>query len=180
MQDGDGRAAATGRARVAALRAPDFYGPGVVRSYLGDATIGMLARGKAALFIGSPDFPHDYAYVPEIARAVTTLLAAPDSASAFGQAWHVPCAPTRTTREILAMAAEALGVRPRIKVLPASLLGPMGLLSPFLREMREMRFLVDRPYFVDATKFATSFSPDVRPPEAGVRETAPAFRAPRA
>ncbi len=169
------KAAAAGRARVAALRAPDFYGPGVGRSYLGDATIGMLARGKAALFIGSPDFPHDYAYVPDIARAVTTLLAAPDSA--FGQAWHMPCAPTRTTREILAMAAEALGVRPRIRVLPASLLGPMGPLSPFLREMREMRFLVDRPYFVDATKFATSFWSDVTPLEAGVRETALAFRA---
>ncbi|HKN28155.1 MAG TPA: NAD-dependent epimerase/dehydratase family protein [Roseiarcus sp.] len=166
---------AAARARITALRAPDFYGPGVGRSYLGDPTIGMLARHKAALFIGSPDFPHDYAYVPDIARAVATLLAAPNSA--FGQAWHMPCAPTRTTREILGVAAEALGVRPRIRVLPASLLGPMGPLSPFLREMREMRFLVDRPYRVDATKFAKAFWSDATPLEAGVRETALAFRA---
>src|SRR5271157_3295427 len=109
-------AAAGGRARVAALRAPDFYGPGVGLSWLGDTAIGALAKGKAASFIGSPDIPHDYAYVPDIARAVTTLLDAPDSA--FGQVWHVPCAPTLTTREILTIAADALGVRLRLNTLP--------------------------------------------------------------
>ena len=168
-------AAAAGRARVAALRAPDFYGPGVGASYLGNATIGMLAKGKAALFIGSPDMPHDYAYVPDVARAVTTLLAAPDAA--FGQAWHMPCAETQTTREILAMAADALDVRLRVRILPAALLGPIGPLSPFLREMREMRFLWDRPYRVDASKFTRAFWSDVTPFETGVHATALAFRA---
>jgi hypothetical protein len=36
-------AAAAGEARVAALRAPDFYGPDVGNSFLGDASIGKLA-----------------------------------------------------------------------------------------------------------------------------------------
>ena len=145
-------AAAAGRARVAALRPPDFYGPNVGLTFLGDTTIGAMARGKSAFFIGSPDIPHDYAYVPDIARAATTLLEAPDSA--FGQSWHVPCAPTRTTREILKMAADALGVRLRLNTLPEGLLGAAGLFSPFLRELKEMRFTWDRPYRVDATKFA--------------------------
>ncbi len=61
-------AAAAGEARVAALRAPDFYGPGIRLSYLGDTSIGKLAERKAALFVGSPDVLHDYAYVPDIAR----------------------------------------------------------------------------------------------------------------
>jgi nucleoside-diphosphate-sugar epimerase len=73
-------AAATGEARVAALRAPDFYGPGVGLSFLGDTSIGKLAQGKPAVFVGSADVLHDYAYVPDIARAATTLLDAPDSA----------------------------------------------------------------------------------------------------
>jgi nucleoside-diphosphate-sugar epimerase len=167
-------AAAQGRARVAALRAPDFYGPDVPWAYLGDSTIGALAKGKAAFFVGSPDIPHDYAYVPDIARAATTLLDAPDSA--FGQAWHVPCAPTRTTREILLIAADSLGVPLRIRAMPAPLLAPLGLFSPFLREMREMRFQWDRPYRVDAGKFARTFWSDVTPFEAGVRETALSFR----
>ncbi len=167
-------AAAQGRARVAALRAPDFFGPDVPWAYLGDSTIGALAKGKAAFFIGSPDILHDYAYVPDIARAATTLLDAPDSA--FGQAWHTPCAPTRTTREILQIAADALGVPLRIRSLPAPLLAPMGLFSPLLREMREMRFTWDRPYCVDASKFAKIFWSDVTPFETGVRETALSFR----
>ncbi len=168
-------AAAAGRARVAALRAPDFYGPNVGLAFLGDTTIGALAKGKSAFFIGSPDIPHDYAYVPDIGRAVTTLLDAPDSA--FGQAWHVPCAPTLTTRDILTMAAEdTLGVRLRLNTLPEGLLGAAALFSPFLRELKEMRFLWNRPYHVDAAKFAKAFWSDPTPFESGVRETVLSFR----
>ena len=168
-------AAAAGRARIAALRAPDFYGPGVGLSWLGDTTIGAMARGKPAFFVGSPDIPHAYAYVPDIARAAMSLIHAPNSA--FGQAWHVPCAPTRTTREILQIAADALGIRLRLRRLPEALLRPAGLFSPFLQELVEMRFTWDRPYQVDATKFATAFWADPTPFETGVRETALAFRA---
>jgi nucleoside-diphosphate-sugar epimerase len=165
-------ATVAGEARVAALRAPDFYGPGVGQSYLGDTSIGNLAKGKPAVFIGSPDVLHDYAYVPDIARAATTLLGAPDSA--FGQAWHAPCAPTR---DILKIAAEALGVRLRISAMPAWMLGASAMFSPFLRELTEMRFQWDRPYHVDASRFAAAFWSDPTPFETGVRETALAFRA---
>ena len=168
-------AAAAGEARVAALRAPDFYGPGGGNSFLGDTSIGKLAQGKPAVFIGSPDVLHDYAYVPDIARAATTLLSASDSA--FGQAWHMPCAPTRTTRDILKIAAEALGVRLRISAMPAWMLGASGMFSPFLRELQEMRFQWDRPYHVDASRFKAAFWSDVTPFETGVPETALAFRA---
>ena len=167
-------AAARGRARVAALRAPDFYGPDVPWAYLGNSTIGALAKGRPASWVGSPDIPHDYAYVPDVARAATTLIEAPDSA--FGQAWHVPCAPTRTTREILEIAADALGVPLRIRALPAPLLAPLGVFSPFLRELREMRFQWDWPYRVDASKFGRTFWSDATPFETGVRETALSFR----
>jgi nucleoside-diphosphate-sugar epimerase len=131
-------AAGAGEARVAALRAPDFYGPGVGNSFLGDTSIGKLSQGKPAVFIGSPDVLHDCAYVPDVARAATTLLAAPDSV--FGQAWHVPCAPTRTTRDVLKIAAETLGVKLRISAMPAWMLGASGMFSPFLRELQGMRF----------------------------------------
>ena len=168
-------ACAEGRARVVAVRAPDFYGPGVALSHLGDTSIGAMARGKAAFFLGSPDIPHDYAYVPDIARAVTTLLAAADSA--YGQAWHVPCAPTRTTRQILQLAADALGDRLRLSALPEFLLGPLGLFVPILKERKEMGFTFDRPYRVDASKFARTFWSDPTPFEEGVPKTALAFRA---
>ena len=168
-------AGAAGEARVAALRAPDFYGPGAGNSYLGDTSIGKLAQGKPAVFIGSPDVLHDYAYVPDVARAATTLIAAPDSA--FGRAWHVPCAPTRTTRDLLRIAADTLGVKLRISAMPAWMLGASGMFSPILRELVEMRFQWDRPYRVDASRFAKAFWSDPTPFETGIRETALAYSA---
>lgn len=164
-----------GRARVAALRAPDFYGPNVGLGYLGDPTIGRMAQGKRATVLGSADIPHDYAYVPDIGRAVATLLAAPDSA--YGQAWHVPCAPTRTTRQILQIAADALGVKLKLIVLPEFAVAALGSAISLLRERSEMRFTFDRPYRVDLSKFARTFWSDPTPFEEGVKKTALAFRA---
>ena len=167
-------ASAAGQLRIAALRAPDFYGPDVTQSHLGDMAFGALARGKRATLIAPPDMPHDFAYVPDIARAVLSLLDASDDA--FGQAWHMPSAPTRTPREILQLGADALGVRLRITALPLWSLPIMGVGSPMLREMAEMRFQWDRPYRVDAHKFAERFWSDVTPFDIGARATALSFR----
>ena len=171
-------ASEAGRLRAAALRAPDFYGPGAAMSHLGETAFGALARGKAARVIGSPDTPHDFAYVPDFARAVVTLLDAPDDC--FGQAWHVPCAPTRSPRQILALGAAALGVKPRVSGLPLWTLGPLGLFAPVLNEMREMRFRWDRPYRVDSSRFAKRFWSDATPFEIGAPATALWFRDRRA
>ena len=166
---------AAGEVRFVALRAPDFYGPGVGNSQLGDLAFGALAKGKAALFAVSVDQPHDVAYVPDFARAAVTLLGAPDDA--FGQAWNVPCAPTQTLRQIFALGAAALGVKPRLRVLPPWSLLPMSLAVPILGELREMSFQWDRPYRVDFSKFAKRFWADATPFEAGAAATALSFRA---
>jgi nucleoside-diphosphate-sugar epimerase len=169
------KASAGKRILWAALRAPDFYGPGVERSHLGDVGFGMLAKGKAATLIMPPDTPHDFAYVPDIARAAVTLLDAPDDA--YGQAWHVPSAPTLTPRQILQIGAAALGEKLRIVSIPSGLLPVLGLVSPFLREIAEMRFTLNRPYHVDASKFAARFWSDATAFEQGARATALAARA---
>ncbi len=167
-------AAAAGRVRVAALRAPDFYGPNVTVSHLGSTAFGALAQGKPALLIAPPDTPHDFAYVPDIARAAVTLLDASDDA--FGQAWNMPCAPTRTPRDILRLGAEALGVKLKVRTVPLGLLPLFGFVVPFMREVAEMRFTFDRPYQVDATKFAARFWSDVTLFEVGAAATALSFR----
>lgn len=169
------KACEAGRAKIAALRAPDFYGPNVGLSMLGETSIGALARGKAASLIVPPDMPHDYAYVPDIARAVETLLDAPDDA--YGQAWHVPCAPIRTTRELLELAASALDRKLKLNVFPGPIVRLLGLFVPFLREFPEMRFQWDRPYHVDSSKFAGRFWNDPTPFEIGIPLAAWSFRA---
>jgi nucleoside-diphosphate-sugar epimerase len=168
-------AQATGRVRFAALRAPDFYGPGVgAVSHFGDLGFGALAKGKSATLVIPPDTPHAFAYVPDIARAVVTLLDAPDDA--FGQAWHVPSAPTRTAREIFSIGASALGVKPRITAVPLWLLPAMALVMPVLKGFVEMKFQWDRPYMVDHSKFAARFWGDATPFEVGAVETALSFQ----
>ena len=169
------KAAREGRVKWAALRPPDFYGPGVNNAHIGETGLGLIAQGKTAMLILQPDQPHDFAYVPDIARATVSLLDAPDDA--FNQAWHVPCAPTRTPRQLLEMGAKAIGQKP--KIMPISTLGlrVIGIFSPFLRECVEMRFTWNRPYHVDATKFARRFWSDATPFEVGIPATAQAFRA---
>ena len=162
------------RVRVAALRAPDFYGPGVLLSHVGETGLAAIAKGKAASFVFPPDQPHDFAYIPDIGRAMVSLLDADDAA--FGQVWHMPCAPTLTSRQILAMGARAAGVPLKLRTIPPFLLDMLAPFVPFLRELREMRFQWDRPYRVDAAKWKARFWSDATPFETGVAATIASFR----
>ena len=129
------------------------------------------------MLLVSPDTPHDFAYVPDIARAVLTLLDAPDDA--YGQVWNMPCPPTRTPREILRLGAEALGVRLKITAVPLSLLPVLGLASSFMREVADVGFTLDRPYVVDGSKFTRRFAFEATRIEVGARAAALSFRAAR-
>lgn len=165
--------AARTRVRVAALRCTDFYGPGVTVSHLGATAFGELAKGKPALLLAPPDTPHDFAYVPDIARAAVTLLDAPDDA--FGEVWNMPCAPTRTPREILELGAG--GARVKIRAIPLWTLPLLGLFARFMKEVADVGFTWDRPYVVDAGKFKRRFWSDVTPFEVGAPATAKSFAA---
>ena len=147
--------AARDRVRVAALRCADFYGPGVGNSHLGVFALGALAKGRPAQLLVPPDTAHDFAYVPDIARAVVTLLDAPDDA--FGRAWNMPCAPTRTPRALLAIGAAALGRRNRIWAVPLWLMRPLGLVYRMAKEVVDVGFTWDRPYVVDGSAFTQRF-----------------------
>ena len=168
--------AAIPRLRMTALRCPDFYGPGVVISHLGASAFGEMGKGKSAQMIAPPDTPHDFAYVPDIARAAVTLLDAPDSA--YGQVWNMPCAPTRTPREILQIGADAIGARLKVSAIPLWILPFAGLFMRFMKEVDDVKFTWDRPYEVDATKFEQRFWSDVTPFEVGAAETARSFAHP--
>lgn len=167
--------AARDRVRVAALRCPDFYGPGVTVSHLGASAFGEVAKGKRAQMVVPLDTPHDFAYAPDIGRAAVTLLDAPDDA--YGQPWNVPCAPTRTPREILRLGADAIGVPLKTLAVPLWALPVAGVFSRFMKEVDDVRFTWDRPYVVDSGKFTRRFWSDVTPFEVGAPATARAFAA---
>jgi nucleoside-diphosphate-sugar epimerase len=161
------------RVRIAALRCSDFYGPGVAVSHLGALSFGELAKNKPAQLLVPADTPHDFAYVPDIARAAAMLLDAPDKD--FGQAWNMPCAPTRTPRALLAMGAAAQGHRLRVWAVPFVLLRPLGLVYRFAKEVADVGFTWDRPYIIDGGKFSRRFGFTPTPFEIGVPATVHAF-----
>ncbi len=165
-----------GRVQMSALRVSDFYGPGVSNSHLGDLLFGRLAAGKAAQFAVPIDHPHDVAYLPDVACAIVELLDLPSED--WGQVWHMPCASTHTLRDIARMAAQALEVAPRIQTFPAILQALLRLATPVLREVHDVRFLFDRPYHINASKFTKRFGKavSITPIEVGVVETARHFR----
>jgi len=160
------KAAREGRVRWAALRAPDFYGPGVRNSHMGDTGLVPVAQGKPAQLLMAPDLPHAFAYVPDIGRAAVSLLDAPDDA--FNQVWHVPCASALTPRQMLQVGADAAGVKLKVMALPSFVLQLLGLFVRPMRELSEMRFTWNRPYQVDATKFGRRFWSDATSFEVGI------------
>src|SRR5271154_1706104 len=103
-----GRLAApqAGQVRVAIGRASDFFGAGVTESTLGTRVFGNAVAGKRADFIGNPDLPHTYSYVPDIAAGLATL--GTDERS-VGQVWHLPGPGTVTTRALLDVVAAEVG-----------------------------------------------------------------------
>jgi nucleoside-diphosphate-sugar epimerase len=158
----------SGRVRATAVRASDFYGADASTSMLSNYGVARLAAGKPALVPYTPDYLHDFTYLPDFARAIVSLIDAPDDA--YGQAWHVPNAgPTHTLREALALAALIIGVPLRITVLPQFLAPILGIFSKAIGETVEMRFQWDRPYLVDSSKFAARFWNDATPLEDGLR-----------
>jgi nucleoside-diphosphate-sugar epimerase len=134
-----------------------------------------LLAGQSVLSPYPPEQPHDFVYVPDFARALVSLVDAPDDA--YGQAWHVPHAPTRSLRDVLTLAASLIGVPPNFTIIPAALVPIIGLVSKEVGETGEMRFQWNRPYIVDASKFGARFWNDATSFEAGLGETIAFYRA---
>ena len=163
-----------GKTRVAAVRGSDFYGPDVPNSVISTFGIARLLEGKPALIPYDCDFPHDFTYVPDFARAVVDLVDAPDDA--YGQAWNVPNAPTRTLRALLALSAGIAHVPLNVQVVPSWARPIWELLIPPLRELAEMSFQTDRPYLVDTSKFRSRFGWTATPFEDGLAATVAWYR----
>lgn len=163
-----------GRVEAVAVRAADFYGPGVDNSMFGRGSFGRIAAGRSAQCLGNIDLPHSVSYVPDVARALVTLADA--DATAMGQAWHVPNAPDRTVRQHLQAFADCVGRPLKVSVAPGWLLSVLGLFNANLREVREMLYQWERPFEVSHAKFAARFWSDATPFADGIRETADAAR----
>jgi nucleoside-diphosphate-sugar epimerase len=162
-----------GELRVAIGRGSDFFGPGVVESLLGERVFGLAAAGKAAQAIGNPDLPHTYTFIDDFGRALATLG---QHDRALGQIWHVPNPETLTTRQVITMIYEELGLPPKISTVSRTMLRLAGLFVPGARETVEMLYEFEHPFVVDSGKYVQAFGDHATPMRDAIRQTVAWYR----
>ena len=144
-----------GAVQLATARASDYFGPWATsQSPLGDRVIGAALAGKPAQVIGDPDQPHSYTFTRDAAKVLATLGTDP---RATGEVWHIPNAPSRSTRELIAMIAGELQREIKVRAAPGLLLRLIGVVDPQVRELPEMLYEFTQPFIVDGSKFERTF-----------------------
>ena len=139
---------AQGKMQACELRLPDFYGPGVDKSFLWSAFVAARNGGRAQL-IGPIDTPHQFVFVPDAGPIVARLLKTED---AWGHAWNFAGSGTTTQREVVRKIFAAAGRPPKMIVAGKTTLRLMGLFSPLMREMVEMHYLQTDPVLMDDSR----------------------------
>jgi nucleoside-diphosphate-sugar epimerase len=161
-------AAADGRIRIAIGRASDFFGAGVTESSLGERVFANAVAGKRADFIGNPDLPHTYSYVPDIAAGLVTLGT---DERAVGGVWHLPGPETVSTRELLELASDSLGHAVGVRTLPKLAVRALGVFNPTIRELVEMSYEFEAPFVLNTSKYQSVFGQTGTPLHAAVSAT---------
>lgn len=161
-------AQAAGRVQIAIGRASDFFGAGVTASTLGERVFANAVAGKRVDFLGNPELPHTYSYVPDVAAGLVTLGT---DDRAVGEVWHLPGPQTVTTRAILGMVAREVGHPVAIRPMPKAALRALGLVSPMMRGLAEMLYQFEEPFVLDTSKFEQMFGPGGTPLSDAIRET---------
>jgi nucleoside-diphosphate-sugar epimerase len=159
-----------GRIRAVEVRASDFFGPGVTDGgHLAARVMPRLLRGKPVSTLGDPDAPHSWSYLPDVARALVEVAG---EERAWGRAWHVPTRPALSVREMVdRLAAQSETGPVAVRRLSPVVLGVASVLSPLIRELKEIRYQFDRPFVVDSSAYEAEFAVRATPVDEQVKAT---------
>jgi nucleoside-diphosphate-sugar epimerase len=151
-------------------RAADFYGPDTKNSLLNNLVFDAFQKQSTASWLVNDRVPHSLTFTPDAARGVAMLV---ERESAWNQVWHLPTSsPAPTGKELIEMAARAFGVEPKYRVLKRPALKVVGLFNPMVRELGEMLYQNDSPYWFDSTKFTRALGFAGTPYGDGIRISA--------
>lgn len=158
----------TGKLQTAILRLPDFYGPGVDKSFLWSA-FQAAKSGKRAQLVGPIDTPHEFVYIPDAAATIVRLIAEP---RAWGSSWNLGGAGVTSTRAMADEIFAQAGRKPRYTLAGKTMLRLFGLFNPTVRELVEMHYLQTTPVILDDTRLANLLGGLVKTPyKDGIRQT---------
>jgi nucleoside-diphosphate-sugar epimerase len=164
---------ASGQVRATIGRASDFYGPGVLDSTAGERIFAHALAGKPADVLGDPDMPHTYTFIDDFATGLVTLG---ERDEALGRVWHIPSAPTLTTRQFVELVYKEIGAAPKLRVASRWLISALGLFTPIMRELKEMLYEFEEPFVVDHSRFEQAFGAHVTPHAEAIRQTVAWYR----
>jgi len=145
------RSALSGGPRVIILRAGAYFGP-TVRNGLVDMIFGRAGDGKPITMFGNLDLPHQWAYVPDLARAAVDLLDLSERLKRF-EVVHFAGHVVPRQRDFLEMIAGRSG-HPGLPVhgVPWSLLETLSTRERGLKELIELRHLYEESLILDAPR----------------------------
>lgn len=169
LLDADG----AGRIDACVLRLPDFYGPGVEKSFLHGAVVAAV-KGGTANMIGPLDRPHEFVFVPDVGPAVLKLL---DEPMAFGRVWHLAGASVTTQQALVDEISRQTGRPLKVRMAGKTMMKILGLFMPVMRELVEMHYLITEPVIMDDSRLQKLIGPIAKTSyEEGLRRTLQAQR----
>ena len=163
-----------GKVRVTIGRASDYYGPGGTGTIAGDPVFGAALAGKTLRWPGSLDTPHQFNYLPDLARALVVLG---ERDEADGEVWHLPAARPIAGRRFLDLVSKEIGGPVKASTTPKLVIRTIGLFSPFIREVVETMYQFEKPFYADASKYERTLGPfEPTPHEEAIAATTAWFR----
>ncbi len=160
--------------RTAILRAPDFYGPDAELSYAADI-FKAAVQGRRANVIGPIDTPHEFIYIPDLAKTISALS---EKDEAYGSSWNVAGPGIITVRRFAELVFAEVGRKPSLRVAGKTALRLLGIFNPFLREVLEMQYLWTNPVLLDDSRLRVLLGELPKTPyEEGIRGAIASLRA---
>lgn len=157
-----------GRVQVAVARGSDFFGPYVDGSAVGARAFKAIVANKAVEYTGNLDAPHSYTFVEDFGKALAILGTHP---AGLGEIWHVPNAPTMTSRTFFDLAFKRASGQTKFRKVSVMEMKMLGIFIPPLREMIEMIYEFEKPFVVDDSKFKKAFGDIATPSVQALDET---------
>jgi nucleoside-diphosphate-sugar epimerase len=141
------------------LRSGDFIVRGSSDNWF-DGYMTTKSHAGKTMYPGPLDRMHAWAYLPDMARAMVSLAETRGNFSMFEEFSFEGYAMDGMT--FMAGIERATGKAQKVSGMPWALLRMIGLVSPKMREVYEMRYLWNVPHRVDGTKLAR-YLPDFEP-----------------
>ena len=140
-----------GDCRALIVRAGDFFGP-TVRNPYHDGIFRSASSGKAMMALGSLDAPHQWAYVPDLARACVKLADAMEKLTPF-EIFHFAGHEFERQQAFYDHVKVCAGDGSRkARVMPWLAVRSASVFNKEMREVLELRYLWDEGVLMDDSR----------------------------